>query len=86
MGNNQSNLSDGEKKVLVGVSIGAAIGASILTAGLAAPIAAKGVETVINYTSSQGESGGGSSSSNVHMASGSVSSGTTGVSKTSSPV
>src|SRR5215216_761218 len=62
-GNGQSNLSDGEKKVLVGVTIGVAVGASVLTAGLATPIAAKATEAVINYASSQGGSDGGSSSS-----------------------
>lgn len=87
MGNNQSNMSDGDKKLLVGVSIGAAIGATILTFGVAAPVAAKGVETVINYTSSQGGSGSeSSSSSNMYMGSGSVAGRGTGISKTNSPI
>ena len=82
MGN---NLSDKEKKEMIGLGIGAAVGLTILTAGVAAPIAAKGVETVINYASSQEGSRGGSSScgSNMLMGSGHAAAKT---SKTNSPV
>jgi Cytotoxic len=89
-GNGQSNLSDGEKAALIGVSVGVAVGATILTAGVATPIAVKGVEAVVNsidYISSGGGNGGeSSSSSNMNIGSGSVSSSAKGASKTGSPV
>lgn len=82
-GNNQSNLSDDEKKVLVGASVVGAVALTVVTAGVAAPIAAKGVDAVMNYASSQGGSDSGSgSNSNMHMGSGSVAR----TSKTGSPV
>ncbi|CAG8755378.1 14376_t:CDS:2, partial [Ambispora leptoticha] len=84
-GNGQSNLSDDEKKGLVVVGVGGAVALTILTGGVAAPIAVKGAEAVINYANSQG-GGESSSSSNMHMGSGSVGSRKTEVSKTSSPI